>query len=115
MHVTRVDDAKPYEAKFHHDMTALQLQGGAESETRYFTCGLSHFLPGGGVLRSASQTEKVYVVVRGRLTIITDDGEATLGPLDSCLLGPGEARAVENRTSDVASMLVIVSKPGLQA
>jgi mannose-6-phosphate isomerase-like protein (cupin superfamily) len=114
MHVTRINDAKAYEAKFHHAMTALQLQGGAESETRYFTCGLSHFLPGGGATRSASQTEKIYVVVRGRLTIVTDDGEATLEPLDSCLLAPGEARAVENRTNDVAAMLVIVSKPELQ-
>lgn len=115
MHVTRINDAKPYEAKFHYNMAALQLQGGAESDTRHFTCGLSYFLPGGGVTRSASATEKVYVVLRGQLTVITDQGEATLGPLDSCLLAPDEARAIENRTTDVAAILVIVSKPGQKA
>lgn len=111
MHVTRIADAKLYEAKFHYQMAAIQLQGGAESETRHLTVGLSHFLPGGGVTRSASPTEKVYVVVTGSLTIITDDGEVTLEPLDSCLIAPGEARAIENRTNEVATILVAVSKP----
>jgi mannose-6-phosphate isomerase-like protein (cupin superfamily) len=114
MHVTRFAKAKAYEAKLHHAMTAIQLQGGAESETRYFTVGLSHFLPGGGAARSASQTEKVYFVVQGRVTIVMDDGEVTLEPFDSCLMAPGEARAIENRTNDVATMLVVVSKPELQ-
>jgi hypothetical protein len=29
-------------------------------------------------------------------------------------MAPGEARAIENRTNDVATMLVVVSKPELQ-
>ena len=36
----------------------------------------------------------------------------TLGPLDSCHLGPGEARAIENRGNAVATMLVVLSKTG---
>ncbi|MDC7785027.1 cupin domain-containing protein [Rhodoplanes sp. TEM] len=111
MHVTRFTDAKPYEAKRHHAMVALQLQGGAESATEAFTCGLSHFLPGGGAEMSASAAEKLYVVVAGEVTVITDGGEVVLGPLDSCHLAPGEARAIENRGNAVASMLVILSKP----
>lgn len=111
MHVTRFDSAKPYEAKRHFNMCALQLQGGAESETAAFTCGLSHFLPGGGAERSTSPLEKIYVVVAGKITVITDDGEETLGVLDSCHLGPNEARAMENRSNEVASVLVVLSKP----
>lgn len=110
MHVTRVDDAKPYEAKLHHAMTALQLQGGAESDTKHFTLGLSHFLPGGGASYSASATEKIYLVVSGRVTVVTDTGEVTLGPLDSCRLAPGEGRSIENRTNEAATMAVVVSK-----
>ena len=69
MHVTRIGDAKPYEAKLHHAMTALQLQGGAESETQNFTLGLSHFLPGGGASWSASATEKIYLVIAGHVRL----------------------------------------------
>ena len=111
MNVIRIADAKPYEAKLHHAMIALQLQGGAASDTRYFTCGLSHFLPGGGAFRSVSATEKCYLVIRGEVIIITDASQVTLGPLDSCHLAPGKARAIENRTNEVATMAVIVSKP----
>ena len=110
MHVTRLNDAKPYEARLHHAMTALQLQGGAESETRHFTMGLSHFLPGGGASFSASATEKIYLVIAGEVTVITQSGEVTLGPLDSCHLAPGEGRSIENRSNAIATMAVVVSK-----
>ncbi len=110
MHVTRIGAAKPYEAKLHHAMTALQLQGGAENDTKHFTLGLSHFLPGGGAEHSASATEKIYLVVSGHITVITDKGETTLGPLDSCHLAPGEGRSIVNRTNEVATMAVIISK-----
>ena len=110
MHVTRINDAKPYEAKLHHAMTALQLQGGAENETKNFTLGLSHFLPGGGASWSASATEKIYLVIAGHVTVVTDKGETTLGPLDSCHLAPGEGRSIENRSNEVATMAVIISK-----
>ncbi len=110
MHVTRIGDAKPYEAKLHHAMTALQLQGGAESETTRFTLGLSHFLPGGGAEHAASATEKIYLVISGHVTVITEKGEVTLGPLDSCHLAPNEGRSIENRANAPATMAVIVSK-----
>lgn len=43
--------------------------------------------------------------------MVTDEGEVTLGPLDSCRLAPSEARAVENRTNLPASMLVVMPYP----
>jgi mannose-6-phosphate isomerase-like protein (cupin superfamily) len=61
---------------------------------------------------AASPSEKIYVVISGEVTVITQSGSVTLGPLDSCHLGPGEARAIENRSNAVASMLVVLSKPG---
>ena len=113
MKVTRLNDAKPYEAKLHHDMTALRLQGLEASELESFSCSLSYFLPGGGAEWSASANEKVYVVIEGEITILTGDSdqpvETTLGPLDSCLIGFDEQRAVENRGNKPVTMLVIVS------
>src|SRR6266567_30403 len=98
MEVTRVAEAVPYPAARHHDVTAFRLHGFDASAASAFWVGLSHYEPGGRAERDASGTEKVYVVIAGEITVITDDGEAVLGPLDSCFLAPGEARAVENRS-----------------
>jgi uncharacterized cupin superfamily protein len=111
MDVTRLGDAQTYEAPKHHACTALRLQGWDVSDTRNFWVGLSHFLPGGGCEFDGGPLEKVYVVVEGEITIRTNDGETTLGALDSCHIPAGEARAIENRTNRPASMLVVLPYP----
>lgn len=111
MHITQLSDAKPYEAAKHFGMVGLRLQGFDASPSRNFWVGLSHFLPGGGAETFASPLERVYVVVSGAVTVITEEGEATLNAMDSCLLAPGETRAVINRTNSPASMLVIMPYP----
>lgn len=113
MNVTRLADAKPYEAKLHSEMLALRLQGLEASELKSFSCSLSYFLPGGGAEWASSANEKVYVVIEGEVTIITEESgrrvDTRLGPLDSCLIGMNEGRAVENRSNKIVTMLVIVS------
>ncbi len=108
MQVTRFVDARRYDAKGHFEMAGLMLQGGQASKTSGVLVSLSYFLPGGGAHHSASATEKVYVVLEGAVTLITDGGEVTLGAMDSCHLAPGEARAIENRGNTVARMMVVV-------
>jgi mannose-6-phosphate isomerase-like protein (cupin superfamily) len=112
MQVTRLASARPYDAPKHHDVRALRLQGFDASPVEGFWVGLSHYLPGGRAERDATPLEKVYVVVEGEIVVTTDEGEATLGPLDSCYLAAGEARTVENRTNLSASMLVVMPYPG---
>ena len=109
MQVTRIKDAKRYEAANHFDVSALRLQGAEASKTSTFWTGLSHYLPGGRADRGASDYERVYVVLDGEITITTDQGTATLGALDSAHIAPKEMRSVENRSNRVATMLVIVS------
>lgn len=111
MHVTRLAEAKPYDAPKHFNMTGLRLQGFEASPTQNFWVGLSHFLPGGGAEASAAPLERIYVVVSGDVTVITDAGETVLGPMDSCHLAAGEMRAIVNRTNQPASMLVIMPYP----
>jgi quercetin dioxygenase-like cupin family protein len=111
MHVTRLGDAKPYDAPKHHDCTALRLQGFDASDVKNFWVGISHFLPGGGCEHDATPLEKVYLVTEGELIVVTDAGEQTLGPYDSCYLAPNEARSVENRTNRPASMIVVMPYP----
>jgi mannose-6-phosphate isomerase-like protein (cupin superfamily) len=108
MYVTRHDDARAYEAPGHFNVTTLRLQGLEVSPARGCWVGLSEFLPQGGAERSAGDAEKIYVVLSGEVTVVTDSREVTLGPLDSCYLEPGEARSIINRTREPASMLVII-------
>jgi quercetin dioxygenase-like cupin family protein len=109
--VNRLADVSAYNPPNHHDCTALRLQGWDASEAKNFWVGLSHFLPGGGADHEATPLEKVYVVLRGEVTVVTDDGEATLGPLDSCHIPANEARSIVNRTNDVATMIVVLPYP----
>jgi mannose-6-phosphate isomerase-like protein (cupin superfamily) len=111
MQVTRLGDAKPYEAPKHFDCTALRLHGWEASDAQGFNVGLSHFLPGGGCELDATPLEKVYVVTEGEVTVVTEQGEATLGPYDSIYLAPNEARSIENRTNRPASMIVVMPYP----
>jgi quercetin dioxygenase-like cupin family protein len=115
MEVTRLADAKPYDAPKHFDMRGLRLQGFDASNTESFWVGLSNFLPGGGAEMDATALEKVYVVVDGEVTVTTDDGEATLGKYDSCRLAPGEARSILNKTNLPALMLVVMPYPSREA
>ncbi|MFZ1993910.1 MAG: cupin domain-containing protein [Solirubrobacteraceae bacterium] len=112
MEVSRLEDAKPYEAPKHFDMRGLRLQGFDASSAESFWVGLSHFLPGGGAEMDSTPIEKVYIVVDGEVTVTTDDGDTTLGCLDSCRLAAGEARRIVNRTNRPASMLVVMPYPG---
>lgn len=108
MHVSRAASAKAYQAVRHHGVEAFRLQGGDVTPLGAFSVGLSDFAPGGGADRGASATAKVYVVVDGEITVITrGDGAVTLGPLDSCMIEPGEEREIENRSAVHARMLVI--------
>lgn len=111
MQITRIKDAKPYDAPGHFDMVGLRLQGHEASKTDVSWVGFSHFLPGGGAQSSASMIEKIYVAIAGEITVITDEGEFILGPLDSCCLAAGERREIVNRTAMPASMLVIMPNP----
>ena len=113
MHITRFGKAPRYDAPKHFDMRSLRLQGMDVSPSRFAWVGLSHFLPQGGAEMDASPLEKIYVVLEGEITVELVNGEThTLGPLDSCYIGGGEARAIRNDGNAVASMLVVMPPPG---
>lgn len=110
MRVTRIAQAKAYEAPEHFGMACLRLQGKEASETRSMWTGLSHLLPGGHTSLKASDQEKIYVVIFGQVTISNGTEEVTLGPLDSCVMAPGEARKLENRTTLPATILLTMEE-----
>ena len=111
MKINRLVDLEEYEAKGHFDMKGFRMQGFDASDTENFWVGLSYFLPGGVTTHSATPIEKVYVGIEGELTVITDDGEENLRPMDSCYLTPNEGRSIINRTNKIATILVIMPYP----
>jgi mannose-6-phosphate isomerase-like protein (cupin superfamily) len=111
MIVTRFADAQAYEAPGHTGVAALRLQGADTSNVEHFTVALSHVLPGGGAEHSASPLERVYVVIAGEATVITDETEVTLAANDSCFIPAGEARTLVNRSNEVATIIVVMPNP----
>lgn len=112
MQITRISDAKRYDAPKHFDMRSLRLQGFDASGADFAWVGLSHFLPGGGAELDASAIGKIYVVVEGEVTIELGSGEKhVLYKLDSCFIPAGEARAIRNAANSVATMLVVMPYP----
>lgn len=115
MKVTRLRDARPYEAPNHHSMRSLRLQGFEPGGPQTCWTGLSHFLPGGGAGPDSSPLEKVYVILAGELTIRAGGQDVVLGALDSCCIPGGEVREVLNHGNQVASMLVVMPYPSGQS
>lgn len=108
MQVTRYAEAKAYEAPNHFGVRSLRLQGGEASATRSFWCGVSEVLPGGGAQQGSAGAERVYLVLEGEVTVVTAEGETVLRPMDSCLIGAGEQRTLENRGMSPATLLVVM-------
>jgi len=106
VNVTRLAAAPTYDPPNHTDMRCLRLQGHEAGPAEALWLGLSHILPGGHTSLDASGVEKHYVVLDGAVTVVTEDGEATLEAWDSCRLAPGEKRRLENRTNRPASILL---------
>lgn len=111
MLLTRYADAPRYEAPNHRDVAAIRLQGFADGGPTNQWVGLSHFLPGGGAGPDATPFEKVYIVIDGELTVITDTGEEVLGSFDSCTIAPAEVREIVNRTPGVTTILTVIPYP----
>ena len=76
MQITRIDEAKAYEAARHVDVSALRLQGMEASETENFWCGLSHYLPGGKAEWSAAPLERARLrISEDALEHVAQDGQ----------------------------------------
>lgn len=112
MHVIRKEQAPEYVAPGHSGMSMRYLQGRDAGPTESVWLGLSIIEPGGGTTLTASAVEKFYVVLNGELEITGQANDLVhteaLGPLDSCRIAPGEARQLVNRTSQSATVLLVM-------
>lgn len=111
MHLKRFSDATPYEAPNHFGCFGLRLQGFEPGGPTNQWVGFSQFLPGGGAGPDSTPFEKVYVLLEGEMTVIVDEEEVVLTPLDSCTIAPGEVRRLINKSNLTAKMLVVIPYP----
>ena len=101
----RIGDATAFQPEGHTGVSPVRLTGTAPDEP--VSVVLSSYEPGAQAERSPVALDTVYLVLTGRLTISLDDEEIELTRLDSLFLPAGCVRAVDNRTDETASMLVI--------
>lgn len=114
MHLTRFDEAPSYEAPNHHDMLCLRLQGREAGPSTQMWMGVSRIRPGGHTALDGSLIEKLYLVLEGELTVITQCGDeapqtALLRRYDSCRIAPGEKRQLANRSGQEVLVALVMA------
>ena len=108
MNVTRFASAPEYFPPRHDGMRCVRLQGHEAGASDTVWIGMSQIEPGGGTSLDASPVEKLYVVLEGTVTVITDTAEVDLNCYDSCRLAPSEPRQLVNRTDRPTSILLVM-------
>jgi quercetin dioxygenase-like cupin family protein len=101
----RVADAVAFQPEGHTGVSPIRLTGAAPEES--ISVVLSSYEPGAHAERSPVPVDTVYVVLTGRLTVSLDKEQMDLSRLDSLFLPAGCVRAVDNLTTEPATMFVI--------
>jgi len=101
----RAGEAPAFQPEGHTGVSPVRLTGTAPEET--ISVVLSNYEPGAHAERSPVPVDTVYVVLTGRLTVSLDNEQIELSRLDSLFLPAGSVRAVDNLTTETASMFVI--------
>src|ERR1700692_3982367 len=83
MKVTRLQEAPAYQAVKHNGAHTMHLQHKQLGADGPFWVGCSYYLPGGKAEWDATPTHKVYIILEGEMTVVTEEGEVVLHPLDS--------------------------------
>lgn len=104
-------DAVTYPAAKHFDVKTFLLQHRDHGGPKSFWVGLSYFLPEGGAEMSASDIERVYIVLSGTLTLVTDEGEMKLKTMDTVYIPPGVKRKLTNKSKEPVTMLFVATYP----
>ncbi|MCJ0763628.1 cupin domain-containing protein [Variovorax terrae] len=112
MHVTRINQALPYEAPGHQGMHMRRIQGREAGPADTVWMGVSIIEPGGGTTATASAVEKFYLVLDGELEVTAELGDAketaVLARHDSCRIAPGESRQLHNRSALPCAVLLVM-------
>ena len=101
-------DGIPYDAPLHHDVYGvLKL---TKAQTKSTILNYSYFLPNGGADMSSAPVDRIYVVMKGSITVSGkgDDENHILDTGDILYIAAGEEREVSINNSETAEVLVVV-------
>ncbi|MFQ7451453.1 MAG: cupin domain-containing protein [Flavonifractor plautii] len=106
-------DAEPYVPAGHYDVKCIRLHDQNTSGSEHLIVGVSYFLPNGGgaeYKKVPEDTNLIYYIVSGEMTVTTDEGEFILHAGDSICFQPGDGRSCRNTGMEATTMLVITGK-----
>jgi quercetin dioxygenase-like cupin family protein len=107
--IIKADDGSVYEAPNHFNMWGVRKFGLPEG-AKALSVSVSEFLPNGGATMSSSDKERVYVVLRGSITVKGGNGDTyTLDEEDMIYIAPGENREMLVNGICAARVLVIIA------
>jgi len=109
--VTKANEAYTYTAPGHNDCRTTRLHDPQDVNEGKLVCGLTHFLPGGGVDKGSNPLESIYYIVEGEMTVYANGKEDVLKKGDSIHLGPNTEREIKNTGIVSTQMLVVLLPP----
>ena len=98
----------PYDAPLHHDVYGvLKL---TKEQTKTTILNYSYFLPSGGADMSSAPVDRIYIVMKGSITVRgkADDENHILNTGDILYIAAGEEREVSINNGETAEVLVVV-------
>ena len=96
-----------YEAKNHFGIWGIKKL--ADGEAKNLSISISEFLPNGGALMTASEKDRVYMVLRGTMDVNGEDG--SFYPMergDMIFIPAGEKREIKVIGGTACRILVII-------
>ena len=101
-------DGIPYDAPMHHDVYGvLKL---TKEQTKTTILNYSYFLPSGGADMSSAPVDRIYIVMKGSITVRSKDNSENhiLNRDDILYIAAGEEREILINNGETAEVLVIV-------
>jgi quercetin dioxygenase-like cupin family protein len=109
MKLINKNEGTVYEAKNHFNSYNVRKFGKADGAST-LTVSVSEFLPNGVATMSASESERVYYVLRGTLTVHDENGNAfNMEAGDTLYIPAGERRDMISTGEEASRLLVILA------
>ena len=107
--ITRHGEGVAYDPPGHDGVDAKRLHGVETDGPEAFWVARSTYPPGASATMSPTAGDTVYVVTRGELVVSEETQDHVLRAGDSAYIAAGGKRAVENRSADIAELIVVLA------
>ena len=109
MKLIKADEGQFYEAKNHYGIWGVKKVTEADG-ARNLNLSISEFLPNGGALLTASVKDRVYMVLRGTMDVLDEQGNVhSMEEGDMIFIPAGEKREIRVTGKIACRILVILS------